>query len=132
MKLRKAVLCTPIAMLLWVACQKDVSFADDITTAKLVANTTQVKAGEAVKMSLKNARQGSVARWAVTPANGVTLDSVYSREGNEIAFTQPGTYTVNVEVRNVTVNCIPTPGWDTCYKSSPVTDALSTTVTVKN
>lgn len=132
MKLRKMIVAMPIAMIVWVACQKEASVGDNSTTAKLLVEKSEVKTGETLKVRLKDTKQGAVAKWRVTPENGVIIDSVYSKDGNEIQFPNPGTYTVDVEVRNVAANCIPTPQWDTCYRNSPVMAGLSTTVTVKN
>ncbi len=130
MKLRKMLVAVPLATVVFMACQKEASFSDD--QPKLVTAKSEVKTGEVLKVSLKNKGANAVARWKVTPSAGVELDSVYSKDGNEIAFTQPGNYTVEAEVKNVTVNCLPTPGWDTCYKAATTTAILSNTVKVSN
>lgn len=128
MRLRKVLVAAPLAAVIWMACQKEASFADN--QPKLVTEKLEVKTGEVLKLSLKNKGTNAVARWTVTPAAGVSLDSVYSKEGNEIEFTQPGSYTVQAEIRNV--NCLPTPGWDTCYKAATTAATLSSTVKVSN
>lgn len=130
MKLRKMLVAAPLAAVAWLSCQKEASFIND--QPQLVTAKSEVKTGEVVKLTLRNKEANAVARWKVTPSAGVELDSVYSKDGNEIAFTQPGNYTIEAEVKNVTVNCLPTPGWDTCYKAASTAAILVNNVKVTN
>lgn len=131
MKFRKWMGAMPVAFLAWVACQKEGSTAGpqgpQIVTAK-----SEIKKGETVTVALKNTSNNAVARWTVTPASGATIDSVYSTQVNTISFSQPGRYTIEADVRNVTSNCRPSPGWDTCYKASPTLGRVAQTVSVTN
>lgn len=131
MKLRRMFAATTLSSIAWVACQKEASVAGN-SNSQLVIGKTEVKKGETVQVALRTSNNGQVAKWTVTPSAGVEIDSAYSREGVEIQFSEPGEYSVQGEVRNVGVNCLPTPGWDTCYKAAPVTSVVSGSIKVTN
>jgi len=132
MKLRKLLIAVPLSVIVLVACQKEASVNANNNAIRLEAPRQQVKTGEVFTVALKNASRNAVAKWSVSPAAGVEIDSVYSKQGNEIYFNQPGTYTITAEVKNISSNCIPTPQWDTCYKNASLLNTLSNTVTVSN
>jgi plastocyanin len=122
---------TALTGIIMIACQKENSNSQGNET-KLLASKESVNTGGSVSFQLQNRPNGSVSKWTVSPATGVNLDSIFSRQNNTITFTQPGTYTVSTEIRWVHPNCMPSPGYDTCYNSGTVAGKLMSRITVKN
>ena len=132
MKMFKPAVSLLIIAAILFACQKEDSGNNQSNETKLVADKTTIKTGESISLTVQNKTQGSVARWTVTPTLGVVIDSAYSRQSNKITFSQAGNYTIKAELRTVHPNCMPSPGYDTCYVNGSAAGLLSGSIVVSN
>ena len=127
MKKAKWALLICSITLAFMACKKNTSEVNKIETSKNV-----VKVGEALTVQIKNTSAASVSKWNVQPSTGATIDNMYTTGSNTMRFTQPGTYTINAEMRTVHPDCRPSPSWDTCFSKGTASEKLATTIMVDN
>ena len=127
MKKAKWFLVITSVTLAMMACKKNTSEVNTIETSK-----NAVKVGETLTVQIKHTSVGSVSKWNVQPSSGSLIDNVYTTGSNTMRFTQPGTYTINAEMRTVHPDCHPSAGWDTCFSKGTASEKLAATIMVNN
>jgi hypothetical protein len=93
----KSWLIPALSLIGLVACQKTNDSANETT---LTASTTQAAVGQTVAVQVSSNR--NAGSWTVTPSNSVAQTySITTRTTNYFTFSQAGTYTVGVRMRNI-------------------------------
>ena len=98
--MKKMMLSFLTAASMLYACNKS---AADSNVVSLTASTTEAAVGQTITVTA-NTRTNALS-WSVTPAGTASAAyAVTTEKTNYISFSQPGTYTVGVRARDLTLD----------------------------
>lgn len=126
----KLFIISLMAIAMLASCKKDEISAK----TELSASRTKVTKSDSVSIHINFPPSGNIcSKWTVSPSSGANFDSVYTMKSSVgLGFTQAGTYTITADLRTVNTNCIPSPGYDTCYTNKPSLEKHSIVIKVTN
>lgn len=110
--MKRTLACALGASLAFIACNKSA----ETEAVSLTASATQTTIGEPVTVTLTSS--ANAASWSVSPAATATKAyGITTSRTNQFTFSQAGTYTVGVRVRNV-ASLSATQSLDSAWKRS--------------